>query len=68
MVAYLLCELDLLLEIGDRSERLIGTGMILYGMNTCAALLLVNLGCGGSAVFSLGGGGDRGGGGGVCHL
>ena len=51
-LAWLLCEINVAFEFDWRDgERLIATGMTLYGMNTCAAALLVNIGCGDRRYF-----------------
>jgi hypothetical protein len=50
-LAFLLCELDVLFEVSHYGETLLACGMTIYGMNTCAAALLVNFGCGDRRYF-----------------
>lgn len=50
--AFLMCEVGaVILPSGFRGEKVMASGMALYGMGTCAAALLVNLGCGDKRYF-----------------
>jgi hypothetical protein len=52
VAAYLMCEMGaMVLPSSPIGEEVILSGMTLYGMGTCAAALLVNLGCGDKRYF-----------------
>jgi hypothetical protein len=51
IVAWVFCVIDAWLLFGSIGERFMASGMVIYGINTLAAALLVNLGCGDKRYF-----------------